>query len=51
MESAALQLPPVPSIVGRDTHSLPDYFGNIAMENLVQPLCPGNGDVVGCQIP
>lgn len=51
MESASFHLVPVPSVVGCDTDSIPDFFGDIAMENVVQPLCPGNRDVVGCQMP
>lgn len=51
MESATFQPLPVPSIAGRDAHSFPDFFGHVAMENLVQPFCPGNGDVIGCQTP
>lgn len=51
MESATFQLLPVSSIIGCNTHSFPDIFGNVAVENAVQPLCPGNGDVIGCQMP
>lgn len=51
MESPTFQLCPVPSVVRRDTHGFPDIFGNVATENLVQSLCAGNGDIVGCQMP